>query len=524
MPSVRSRCRESRQLNRQDSEISTHDPTRTPVEPDDPPIAQLAVAEIEAEIDVEGSIRSGKLAGKSMWSAIWILALPVLLQQMMTACVGLVDTLLAGRLPKEIVLPALDAIGIGSYLNWFIGIAMAGLGIGGQALISRSVGAGDSFTSHRALGQAMVLSFLWGVVVAVLLWFGVYPLAWWCKLSPDASALLVEYVHVTCYGMPLAGLMMVGSMCLHGAGETTLPALIAVAVNIVNIFASWIFSGVDIPMGETVLMNPFSLDWHVAGIAAGTSLSFFIGAALTMWIVLRGVKDLKLRASDAKPDLAMSGRIIRVGLPGFLESLSMWSVNFFVLNFIGQIARADPKLSEGLQGAHVIAIRWESFSFLPGFAMGIAAGALAGQFLGAGSPRLARKAIIACTAVGAIIMGLLGVVFMAFGEPLTTLISDEPIHVQEAPPLLFICGMVQVFFAITLVTRQGLRGVGDTRWTFVITTLSSYGVRLPLAWLLGMHFEMGLTGVWIGLCGEIVLRSILFTGRFLHGGWTRIAV
>ena len=56
-------------------------------DPDSPPIEQLAVGEIESPL--EGAIKTGKLAGRSMWSAIWILALPVLFQQLMAACVGL---------------------------------------------------------------------------------------------------------------------------------------------------------------------------------------------------------------------------------------------------------------------------------------------------------------------------------------------------------------------------------------------------------------------------------------------------
>ena len=81
-----------------------------------------------------------------------------------------------------------------------------------------------------------------------------------------------------------------------------------------------------------------------------------------------------------------------------------------------------------------------------------------------------------------------------------------------------------LFFALTMVLRQGLRGVGDTRWTLLITTCSSYGIRLPACWLLGIHFELGLAGIWMGLMGEIVLRGMFFLARFLHGGWTGIKV
>ncbi|MHC4588881.1 MAG: MATE family efflux transporter [Planctomycetota bacterium] len=327
--------------------------------------------------------------------------------------------------------------------------------------------------------------------------------------------------------MPFAGLMLVGSMCLHGAGETTLPSLIAVGANVVNVIVSWVLSGVDITFGDWTLMNPFSFDLYLHGIAAGTAISYFVGGVLTLWVVRRGVKDLRLETRDLAVDRSMAVRIFRVGVPGFFDSIMMWVANLLVLVVIGLVAAAEavdgvPK--QGLQGAHMIAVRWESFSFLPGFAIGTAAGALAGQYLGAGSPAMARRAILACIGMGCVVMGALGLVFIFGADLLTRVISGEAVHRAEAPPLLVIGGAVQVFFAVSMVIRQGLRGVGDTRWTFVITTGASFGIRLPAAWVLGVWAGLGLQGVWLGLCGEIVLRAGFFAWRFLHGGWKRIEV
>ena len=480
-----------------------------------------------APAEREGQIRLGKLAGRSMRSAIWVVALPVLVQQTMAALIGLVDTILAGRLPGQIIVGALDAISIGSYVTWFVLIAMTGLGLGGRAVIARAMGAGERAESHGALGQAVLLSLVWGGFVGVVLWLGCYPLAAMCRLTPAASELLVDYVQIISYAMPLAGLMVVGSMCLYGAGETTLPSLIAVSVNIINVFVSWALSGVDIAFGTWTLVNPFPFDLELVGIAMGTATSYLFGGAMIFWVLVRGVRDLRLEAREVSLDRAMSWRIVRVGLPGFMDSIMMWTANLLVLVVIGMVAvmeAVDGAPKEGLQGAHLIAIRWESFSFLPGFAMGTAAGALAGQYLGAQNPRMAERAILACTGIGVVIMGGLGVVFMVGGDLLTQVISHEPIHRAETPPLLFICGTVQIFFAITMVLRQGLRGVGDTTWSFLITTLASFGLRLPAAWLLGVYMGLGLKGVWLGLSGEIVIRAVLFSARLYHGGWKRIRV
>lgn len=499
------------------------DRPRSNLGPDDPPIAELAIDEADARSSSEGVIRSGKLAGKSMWAAIWILAIPVLVQQMMAACVGLFDKVVAGSLRDEIVVAALDGLGIGAFIGWFIGIAMTGVGIGGQALIARAIGAGDRAEGEHALAQSMSLSVIWGVVVGVFLWLIAAPMASACQLSDNAAMYCVQYIQILAFSMPMCAIMMVGAMCLHGAGETTKPSVIAIQVNIVNIIGSWMFSGADIRLGDSVFVNPFSFDMDVRGIALGTALGYAWGGAMTLYILFRGVKDLKLHSRQLPMEGSMIRRIVKVGIPNFMEGISMWAVNIIILMFIG-IIMATTDESEGLQGAHIIAIQWEAFSFLPGFAIGIAAGALAGQYLGAGNPRMAAKAVLACTGVAVVAMGLLGLVFMYGGTWLTAIVSDKPVHLEHTPKLLFICGTMQIFFAITMVVRQGMRGVGDTTWTFIITTVSSYGVRMPAAYLLGVMLELGLEGIWYALCGEFFVRAALFCARFFHGGWKRIKV
>ncbi len=470
-----------------------------------------------------GEIRSGKLAGRGLWSSIIILAMPVFLQQTMQACVGLFDKVIAGALPDEAIrVPAMDGLGIGSYIGWFIMIAMAGLGIGGQAIIARAIGAGRLQESQLALAQAMALAAAWGALVAAVLWFVAPVFGWMCQLTPEATMFCNQYVRAVAISLPLCGVMQVGAYCMHGAGETVMPSIIAIGVNIVNIVASWVLSGANIRWGESVISNPFTFDLNVIGIGLGTAISYILGGVFTAWVLLRGVKDLRLDIGQMKLHSTMIRRIVRVGIPNFFEGISMWGVNLFVLMIIGVIAVRTAQ--EGLQGAHVIAVQWEAFSFMPGFAIGTAAGALAGQYLGAGNARMAQKAVLTCTALGIGVMVSCGIVLMLFGRQLTGLVSTEQIHLDYTPTLLLICGAAQVFFAITMVVRQGLRGVGDTKWTLLITTLSSYGVRLPLVFVLGVSLDFGLKGVWFGLCGEFIARAAMFSARFLHGGWKSLDV
>jgi putative MATE family efflux protein len=322
--------------------------------------------------------------------------------------------------------------------------------------------------------------------------------------------------------------MTTGSMALHGSGDTIRPAVVTVIVNIVNVIVSWSLSGANIRFGDSVLANPFEWDLHVIGIAAGTACAYVVGGVLIVIVLLRGIKDLSLNVRDLVPDFALFWRIARIGVPNFFEGLSMWAANLFVLQFIGQIAAnmaiemdADEPVAQGLQGAHVIGVQWESFSFLPGFAIGIAAGTLAGQYLGANNAKQAKKAVMSCVLLAVLFMGSLGIIMALAGHTLTAIISTEPMHLELVPQLLFIAGVTQVGFAVMMVIRQALKGLGDTVWTMIITTFSSWCIRLPAAWYLGVHLNLGLVGIWYALCGEMFLRGGFFAIRFWQGGWVR---
>lgn len=477
-----------------------------------------------ASIAKTGEIQSGKLAGRTLQSAILVLALPVLLEQLANACVGLVDKMLAGRLDETIVRPALDGVGLASYVGWFTGVAMSAIGIGGMALIARAMGSGDRVLANRSLGQALTFGVSWGVVVAIFMWFACPYLATLANLSDQASEFCIQYIRIIAIGMPVTSFMLVSMNCLHGAGETTRPFLIILVVNLVNMVSSWAYSGVDLRFGSYELINPFGFDANVIGIAVGTVTARTVGAILIYALMRRGVSDLKLHLSDFVPHLHTLKRIVRVGLPGFLDGMGLWAGQLVaVVWLIGMIAE-QTGTSEGLMGAHEIAVQWEAFSFMPGFAFGVAAGALAGQFLGAGNPEMAARAVSWCLRIALMIMGFMGVVFIVFGEPLTRIISSDEQILRLTPQLLAICGVVQLPFAMSMVIRGALRGAGDTRASMFITWFSTYLIRIPLAWLFGYFLEFGLVGVWIGLSAELLFRGLLFLARFRTGKWKEVMV
>jgi len=493
--------------------------------------------EVAAGLTPEGRLKFGRLAGLSMPAAIFTVAWPVLVDSILGSLVGLVDTVLAAGISE----PATDAVGNASYLMWFIGLVFIALDVGATALISRSIGAGRRAVANAAVGQTMLLAGAAGVIVSLLV-FAMIPVLISIMGLPEATAhAFRSYMRFIAADAPIVAVMYAGIACLRGSGDSFRAMRALIVVNLVNIAVAWSLAGVDItamrlvngePVSRVLLHNPFGFNLGVAGIGIGTLTAHATGAALVLVTLLRGSTALTLHARRLRPHAVTMARIVRVGLPNFFETLGMWFGNYLIILMVNW-------MGAGLVGAHILAIRVEAFSFQLGFAIAIAATTLTGQYLGAGSPALARRAIVWCSILASAVMGSMGLAFIFIPRTIVAIISGQPTHMQLAPQCLFITGLVQVPFAISIVLRQAMRGAGDVKVVMWITWITTYACRLPLVYILSgvdipvphalgggtIHnpfgFEPSLRMLWIGLCTEILFRSMAFGWRFTHGGWAR---
>ncbi len=514
---------EARDFEFQDAEMGDAASAHVHIEPRPLHAPHQILDQIEDERRV---LRTGKLRGLTMWAAIFTLAWPVVVESFFNSLVGIVDTILAA----DISAAATDAIGVASYFQWFIGLLTIALGVGATALVSRSIGKNRPAYAGAVAAQVLLIAVAAGAVMGVGIFALAPQLTSWLELEPGSPARghAITYLRVLAIGVPFVTVLFSSIACSRGAGDSVSPLWIMGGINAVNIAVS------------VALVSPM-FDLGVMGIALGTLVAWIIGACAGVGLLLRGTHGLQLRPHRLKPHWVTIKRLVRVGAPNFVETLGMWTGNFITILFIGWAG------IEGLYGAHVIAIRIESVSFMPGFGMAIAAATLTGQYLGAKRPDLAARAIRRCTTVGAALMGALGLVYLAFPVGITRLFSDQPIHLEIVPKLVMTFGFIQIPFAIAIVVRGALRGAGDTTVVMILTWISAWGIRLPLAWLgSGVDFRLPFTdavitnprplqdmlgldigplwGLWIGMCLELCIRFMLFGIRFLQGGWTKVRV
>jgi putative MATE family efflux protein len=481
--------------------------TRIAEGPAPPPEANLEVLPESGQAAAAAAPRPlrGRLAGLSLNRQVAVLAVWPLMQQLLNWLVGTVDTAAAAR----VSIAAADAIAIAGYVGWFLMLMHMAVGTGSAAIIARAIGGGHQREANAALGQGLLLAIGWGTAVGAGLWLAAPLIGRLANLDGEALRLCVEYLRIITLVSPIAAILMIGNASLGAAGDTRTPFGVMVVINAVNVSLTlWLVSR----------------GWGVMGIAIGTAVAYALGGIIVTAVLLRRGAAVRLRWLRMRPRKKLAWRIVRLGIPNLTERLGQWLGNWAVVMLVGLITAGLGVAGDGLFGSHIIAIRIEALSFLPGAAFGVAAAALTGQYLGAHDPVMARRAARRCWVIGGMLMGWLGLMFVLIPELLVRAMSPEAVHLQTAPDLVRICGAVQFFFASSLILGEAMRGAGDTRGPAVIVNLSTWGVRLPAAWLLGVHLGWGLTGVWLGLCGELALRGMLFIWRYRGGAWLRAEV
>ena len=171
--------------------------------------------------------------------------------------------------------------------------------------------------------------------------------------------------------------------------------------------------------------------------------------------------------------------------------------------------------------AHTLGQRTEMILFMPGAGLGIAAGVLAGQNLGAGQPGRAEKS--GWMAIGLVegIMVASAVAILLWAERIVGIFTTEPELVAIASTFLRIATAGYLVLGAIIVVQMFLSGVGDTLPPMIFTLLITWLVQLPLALLIPRVTDLGVYGVRWAMVAGVVVGAIAFITYFRLGRWKR---
>lgn len=422
------------------------------------------------------------------------LAMPVIGQSLLGTMIFFVDAAMVGRLNDP---AALGAMGITAPLMWMLSVFAVGFSVGGFALVARRVGEGDREGACESAAVSLRLSITAGALIGIIATLLVNRILYWMGAKDAVATYARAYLLLIFASFPFLYGGQSATASLRAAGRTLPPFLAGTIANALNICANAVF-----------VFGLFGAPrMGVVGAAIGTAAAQTLYFALTTHYLR---KELGLRLHHAHK-LHLIKPIMRLSAPAILNPAVNNTGYLVFTSFVTSLGPVS-------LAAHRVAISLESLSFMPGHAIGIAVGSLAGQSLGAGNPQNARRLTQEALFLTVFIMSLAGLLYAAIPNLLARIITDQTVVIEKAVPVLRVAALAQPTFGISMVLVQLLNGTGATKLALICQTFGMWCVRLPLAYLTAPY---GLTALWSVMFVHFTLQATLAYIIYRSGVWMR---
>jgi MATE family multidrug resistance protein len=425
------------------------------------------------------------------FSGLLRLAGPLVLIQVGSMMMGVVDTIMVGRVSPA----ALASVALGHM--YFFAISIFGMGVlfALDPIVAQGLGARDELAVRRGLQRGLVLAALLTIPITLVL-LTAEPVLRLVNQPPEVIPDAAGFVHRNALSVLPFYVFVVLRQTLQ-AHHRVLPIFITVVIaNLVNVGLNyvWIYGHLGFPaMG-------------VLGSAWATMVSRWLMAALILalgWRTLRPyLREVAPNLLDARPLLRMLKLGAPIGAQMVLEG-GAFNVMALLMGWLGVVQVA----------AHQIALNLASLAFMVPLGVSSAAAIIVGHAVGRGDPEGVRRATVASLAVGAGVMLCTGGLFILAPEPLAGLYTRDAVVLGLAALLLPIAGLFQVFDGVQVVAIGLLRGLGDTRMPMVINVIGFWCIGMPVSLWLGFGLDYGAVGLWWGLVVGLIIVAAFLIAR-----------
>ena len=442
--------------------------------------------------------------------AVWKIAWPTMLTNVVGGLQGIIDHVLVGHL---VGFTGNAAIGVSWQIILVVIVFISSLFSGMSVLVSRFAGAGDPDKVDRTVYQAFL--------TATFLSFGVM-----APLGYLASPWLLDFVNaapaVKAEALPFLRIMFVfiGGMmmffmlgaALRSAGDARTPMMLGIAMTVLNLTFN------------VILIRGFGPipAFGTQGSAMGTAMASGLVAVYSLWKLSSGAWVVRFpRGHGFGPDWRIIRSLFRFGLPTGIQGIAMNVGGVFMLAFIGSLPQ-----SAAAQAAFAISYT-QLFSLITWTSVGLmgAAAAVAGQNLGAGRPDRADAAVHVAARFGFAGAAVIGSFFLIFPRQLLAIFGmTDPAVVEIGVPLLRVLSFSGLLIAVALTYTGGLQGTGDTKSPLYISVVSQIVVPLGICFVIQRTATLDPIDIWIAILIGHATRCVLSVLRFNQGQWRHIAV
>lgn len=438
-----------------------------------------------------------------------MLSLPAMLAQLSSILMQYIDATMVGRLGADDS-AAIGLVSTSLWLFWGICSAMTS---GYSVQVAHRIGAKDFIGARNVLRQGITASLIFSTAVALVGVIISGPLPRWlggqATICPQASLYFIVFVAA----LPLLTLNYLAGGMLRCAGNMKVPSVVSMLMCVLDCIFNFllIFPSHTLSFGDFNLYLP-GAGLGVLGAALGTVLAEVVCAAILMYYVCMRQPELRLKGTRGSflPSRSITHKAVGISTPLTVEHAVICGAQIAITMIVaplGVVAIA----------ANAFAVTAESLCYMPGYGVGEAATALVGQAHGAGRQPLKRQFGYMAVGLGVSIMTAMGVLMFIFAPQIMEFITPVRDISRLGAEVLRIEAWAEPMFAASIVAYGVFIGVGKTTVPAVMNFGSIWCVRVPLAWYLST--TLGLIGVWIAMCVELIFRGVIFLWRLLFTRW-----
>ena len=434
----------------------------------------------------------------SLGHAIFILAVPMVLEMIMESVFAVVDIFFVSKLGAG----AVATVGITESVMTIVYAVGAGLSMATTALVARRIGE----KRKKEAGEVAFQAILVGVFVSLIIGIPGVIFAKEFLLLMGATAEMAEegalYPAIIFGSNSVVMLLFIINAVFRSSGDAAISMRVVWFANLINLVLDplLIFG-----------IGPFP-ELGLAGAAIATGIGRGLAVIYQFYLLFRGNHRIKLYLANIKIKVEVMLELLHISGGGILQNLIATSSWIFLVRII---AVGGP---EALAG-YTIAIRIILFALLPAWGLSNAAATLVGQNLGAKKPDRAEKSVWITGYVNMTFMGIIGLVLALFPEFFIRLFINETAVLENGTLALRIVSIGFLFYAMGMVLVQGFNGSGDTFTPTKINLICFWLLEIPLAWFLAITLEMGLAGASIAIVSAESLLTVIAFILFRRGKW-----
>ncbi len=468
------------------------------------PIGKKPHGPLFPKLSLKVRYRHKVLLKRHVWPFTW----PIILELSCVVLMGIISTVLVARLGAD----KTAAVGFTDGITWIIISVMTAVALGGSVVVAQSFGRGDRASALSAAGQVMVL----GMFVALVSMLSIflfsdsmlYIVAYGAE--DEVIALSDKYLNLVALSYPALAITLVGSGILRAVGNSRLPAMSNIAMNVLNILFSY-----PLIYGLHGLLG---IEWQgfgMLGAALGITLARWAGAVIILVCLTRNSTFIvTLRQYFTGFDKKILFDILGVGVPASVESLM-----FNLGKLITQIMVAG--LGTVAMAGNVITFSLLLLLNIPGNALAMTSTVLVGKRLGQNKPKVAFQEMQLIFWTATIVLCLFSAVFVPLSPYMAAWYTDEAEVVEVILNLVFINAIMMPVWAASWVLPAAFKGAKDAKFAMYISIASMWGGRIILGYILGIHFLFGIYGIWVGMFADWWIRGSIFYLRMMRLGWLK---